>query len=52
MTVGRIFPIVLAVLGGVFILWFFASCASLFSDNSSRRRSRSSALPSRDDDAQ
>ena len=34
MTVGRIFPIVLAVLGGVFILWFFASCASLFSLNS------------------
>jgi hypothetical protein len=34
MTAGRIVPIVLAVLWGVFILWFFASCASSFSHNS------------------
>ncbi|MDT5255562.1 MAG: hypothetical protein QOD10_642 [Mycobacterium sp.] len=34
MTAGRIVPIVLAVLWGVFILWFFTSCASLFSHNS------------------
>jgi hypothetical protein len=34
MTAGRIVPIVLAALGGVFILWFLASCASSFSHNS------------------
>jgi hypothetical protein len=34
MTAGRIVPIVLAALWGVFILWFFASCASSFSHNS------------------
>jgi hypothetical protein len=33
MTAGRIVPIVLAVLWGVFFLWFFASCASSFSHN-------------------
>jgi hypothetical protein len=34
MTAGRIVPIVLAVLWGVFLLWFLASCASSFSHNS------------------
>jgi hypothetical protein len=34
MTAGRIVPIVLDVLWGGFILWFFASCVSSFSHNS------------------